>query len=279
MDKRKIALLVDVDNVKIGKDALNELFEKLAVMGDVVFCKFYGYNDRKHLYLSDIIAKYGYETVPFMRDKKRYSQLDNRIIVDAIDLIRTNAEINADCIVAGDGDLSACLAKLRSCGKYLIDINTPYSGGNEHLFQEHLYIAAMSAEAELYQPKTKKVSVPKIKKEKPAPKKAEPAPAPKKTYVPEDIESYIDDEILEGEDDILDREVTRRLNDITVRTSRLDFSSDENTAEKLALIKDIETLLSDEYAKGNGTNSSNPDVRQIFKELEELVEDMKSTLN
>lgn len=277
MDKRKIALLVDVDNVKIGKEALKELFEKLEVMGDVVFCKFYGYNDRKHLYLSDIIAKYGYETASFMRLKKRYSQLDNRIIVDAVRLNYTKPEINTYCIVSGDGDLSACLSELRSRDKYLIDINTPYSAINEHMFDEHLYIVAMNEEAELYQPKTKKVSVPKIKKVK-AEKKEEKV-EPKKTYVPEDIESYIDDESLDEGDDILDSDVTAKLSDITRRTSALDFSSDDNLKEKLALIHDIEKLLADEYAKGNGTNSSNPDVKQIFKELEELVDDMKSTLN
>ena len=71
MRKRRIALLVDIDNVKIGKEAFNELYEKLAVIGDVAYCKFYGYNDRKHLYLTDLIAKYGYETASFMRFKKR----------------------------------------------------------------------------------------------------------------------------------------------------------------------------------------------------------------
>ncbi len=274
MEKRKIALLVDVDNVKIGKEALTEVFDKLAVMGDVVFCKFYGYNDRKHLYLSDIIAKYGYETAPFMRLKKRYSQLDNRIIVDAVRLNYTKPEINTYCIISGDGDLSACLSELRSRDKYLVDINTPYSEINEHMFDEHLYIVAMNKDAELYQPKSKKVSVPKISKANPAKDEA-----PKKYYVVEDLETYIDDESLDTNDDILDSVVTEKLSDITRRTSELDFSSDDDLAEKLALIKDIEKLLADEYAKGNGTNSANPDVRQIFVELEELVADMKSTLN
>ena len=67
MKEKKIALLVDVDNVKIGSEAFDELYEKLLAMGDVVYCKFYGYNDRKHLYLNEVILKYGYETAPFMR--------------------------------------------------------------------------------------------------------------------------------------------------------------------------------------------------------------------
>ena len=84
MENRKIALLMDVDNVKISSEAFNELYKKLNGVGEVVYCKFYGYNDRKHLYLSEVIAKYGYETAPFMRFKKRYSQLDNRIIEERL---------------------------------------------------------------------------------------------------------------------------------------------------------------------------------------------------
>ena len=97
--ERKIALLVDVDNVKVSKEAMDELLENLNQKGEVVYCKFYGYNDRKHIYLIDYINNYGYETAPFMRLKKRFSQLDNRIIVDALKLNYTKPEINAFCIV------------------------------------------------------------------------------------------------------------------------------------------------------------------------------------
>lgn len=65
--ERKIALLVDVDNVKVSKEAMDELLENLNQKGEVVYCKFYGYNDRKHIYLIDYINNYGYETAPFMR--------------------------------------------------------------------------------------------------------------------------------------------------------------------------------------------------------------------
>ena len=34
----------------------------------------------------------------------------------------------------------------------------------------------------------------------------------------------------------------------------------------------------EETNKGEGLNSENPDIRQIFVELQELVEDMKSAL-
>ena len=148
MKNKKIALLIDIDNVKIGKEAFTELYEKLTIIGNVVYCKFYGYNDRKHLYLTDVIAKYGYETASFMRFKKRFSQLDNRMLVDAVKLNYTKPEIDTYCIVAGDGDLIPLLVELKSCGRYLIDINTPYQELNTHMFNEHIKIYEMENEAE-----------------------------------------------------------------------------------------------------------------------------------
>ena len=278
MNKRKIALLVDVDNVKISKEAMLELFDKLEEMGDVVFCKFYGYNDRKHLYLSDIIAKYGYETAPFMRLKKRFSQLDNRIVVDAIKLVYTKPEINTFCIVAGDGDLSYTLAELRSHDKYLIDINSEHAEVNEHMFDEHVVLKNINAPVETYKPKSKKtVSIPKIKKTTTKTEKVEKT-VPVTQQEPEDLEAYIEDEYVEDKEGGFDGTLSDILSDITARTSALDFSTKDDMEEKEKLIRDIEHLLSIQYAKGQGTNSPNEDIRQIFEELEDLVKDMKSAL-
>lgn len=161
MKTKKIALLIDVDNVKIGKEATLELFEKLEEIGDVVYCKFYGYNDRKHIYLSDLILNYGYETAPFMRLKKRFSQLDNRMVVDAVKLNYTKPEINTFCIVAGNGDLIPALVELKSCGKTVIDVNTEYQEINKHMFDEHIALDNIGDEAEVYGAKTKQPKVAK----------------------------------------------------------------------------------------------------------------------
>ena len=181
MDNRKIALLMDVDNVKISGDAFEELYKKLNGVGEVVYCKFYGYNDRKHIYLSDVITKYGYETAPFMRFKKRFSQLDTRILVDAVALNYTKPEINTFCIVAGDGDLIPLLVELKSSGKSLIDINTPYQEQNTHMFDMHLYINDMDGESDTYKPKTTKTTtVKKVTKTT----TTKTAPKPKKVVKP-----------------------------------------------------------------------------------------------
>ena len=155
MREKKIALLLDVDNVKIGGDAFNELYEKLLAMGDVVYCKFYGYNDRKHIYLSDVIAKYGYETAPFMRFKKRFSQLDSRILVDAVRLVYTKPEIDTYCIVAGEGDLIPLLVELKSSGKTVVDVNTEYQEMNYHMFDNHITLSRINASNDAYSSKSK----------------------------------------------------------------------------------------------------------------------------
>lgn len=322
MRKRRIALLVDIDNVKIGKEAFNELYEKLTVIGDVSYCKFYGYNDRKHLYLTDIIAKYGYETASFMRFKKRFSQLDNRILVDAVRINYTKPEIDTFCIVAGDGDLIPLLVELKSCGKFLIDINTPYQEQNMHMFDEHIRVYGMDGDVETYQPKAKKGSAPRTKQTTtakkapvqkpvrvatpvyeededeeeyvaPEPQRRDPQTKPQSLRSPsqvavkerhyeepeyEEVTPDYDDEEYDDSFSFMDSDLQDKLNDITARTSELDFSDSRDMSKKLKLISDIESIIEEETNKGEGLNSENPDIKQIFVELQELVEDMKSAL-
>lgn len=273
MKEKKIALLIDVDNVKIGAEAFDELYEKLGEMGEVVYCKFYGYNDRKHLYLSEVIAKYGYETAPFMRFKKRFSQLDNRIIVDAVRMVYTKPEIDTYCIVAGDGDLIPLLVELKSSGKSVIDCNTEYQEMNYHMFDTHITLSKISENSDAYTSKAKKATTPK----KTAPKKAA---TPKQTTVAKAKPASV----VEVEEDYYEETVynndqlSEMLKDITDRYSELDFSDNSDIDKKVELIKDIEVLIDDETKKGEGLNSKNADIRQIFVELQNIVDDMKNAL-
>ena len=68
------------------------------------------------------------------------------------------------------------------------------------------------------------------------------------------------------------------LKDITDRYSELDFSDNSDIDKKVELIKDIEVLIDDETRKGEGLNSKNADIRQIFVELQNIVDDMKNAL-
>lgn len=274
MKEKKIALLIDVDNVKIGAEAFDELYEKLLAMGDVVYCKFYGYNDRKHLYLSEVIAKYGYETASFMRFKKRYSQLDIRIIVDAVRLVYTKPEIDTFCIVAGEGDLIPLLVELKSSGKSVIDVNTEYQEMNAHMFDSHITLSKINASSDAYSSKsTKKVT--SVSKKAPAKKSApvrETAPAPKSYAKAPEKEEYYEETMYDND------QLSDMLKDITDRYSELDFSDNSDIDKKVELIKDIEVLIEDETKKGEGLNSKNADIRQIFVELQNIVDDMKNAL-
>lgn len=280
MREKKIALLIDVDNVKIGGDAFNELYEKLLAMGDVVYCKFYGYNDRKHIYLSDVIAKYGYETAPFMRFKKRFSQLDTRILVDAVRLVYTKPEIDTYCIVAGEGDLIPLLVELKSSGKTVVDVNTEYQEMNFHMFDNHITLSRINSSNDAYSSKSKKAATVSTRK---TTTKAAPKAAPKTTKTTTTTKTYSTPAPAPKEEEyeavMYDNDqLSDMLKDITDRYSELDFSDNSDIDKKVELIKDIEVLIDDETRKGEGLNSKNADIRQIFVELQNIVDDMKNAL-
>ena len=277
MREKKIALLLDVDNVKIGGDAFDELYEKLLAMGDVVYCKFYGYNDRKHLYLSEVIAKYGYETAPFMRFKKRYSQLDTRMIVDAVRLCYTKPEIDTYCLVAGEGDLIPLLVELKSSGKTVVDVNTEYQEMNFHMFDTHITLNRINSSNDAYTSRAKKTTTTKVKTTKkattPAQSKVTTTTTTKTYTKPAPAKEEYREEVVYDNDQLSDM-----LKDITDRYSELDFSDNSDIDKKVELIKDIEILIDDETKKGEGLNSKNADIRQIFVELQNIVDDMKNAL-
>lgn len=276
MKEKKIALLLDVDNVKIGADAFDELYQKLLNMGDVVYCKFYGYNDRKHIYLSDVISQYGYETAPFMRFKKRFSQLDPRIIVDAVRLCYTKPEIDTYCIVAGEGDLIPLLVELKSSGKTVVDVNTEYQEMNTHMFDEHITLSKINSSNDAYSSKAKKVITTKTKttKTKSTTPSKVTTTTTTKTYTKQTPakNDYYEETVYDND------QLSDMLKDITDRYSELDFSDNSDIDKKVELIKDIEVLIDDETKKGEGLNSKNADIRQIFVELQNIVDDMKNAL-
>ena len=276
MKEKKIALLLDVDNVKIGADAFDELYQKLLGMGDVVYCKFYGYNDRKHIYLSDVISQYRYETAPFMRFKKRFSQLDTRMIVDAVRLCYTKPEIDTYCIVAGEGDLIPLLVELKSSGKTVVDVNTEYQEMNTHMFDEHITLSRINSSNDAYSSKAKKVTTTKTKttKTKTSTPSKVTTTTTTKTYTKQAPakQDYYEETVYDND------QLSDMLKDITDRYSELDFSDNSDIDKKVELIKDIEVLIDDETKKGEGLNSKNADIRQIFVELQNIVDDMKNAL-
>ncbi len=141
MDRKHIALLIDIDNVDVPLDSLNEIIKALKDMGSLDYIKLYGYNERRHTNWGEMIAYNGIYTCSTMRFRKRNkSQIDLRLVVDAMTLNYTKPNIDTLCIVAGKGDLVPLLTELRLNGKYLLGVDIFRSAINEHLFNEHIKV-------------------------------------------------------------------------------------------------------------------------------------------
>lgn len=118
---KKIALLADVDNIKIDFDGFLQVIDEIEQYGEIIYGKLYGFSDRKHRAFVNYVAQKGLDTASVMRLKKRNkSQLDIRIIIDAVDLALTNEEIDCFAIITGEGDVVPLISTLKSKGKFVL---------------------------------------------------------------------------------------------------------------------------------------------------------------
>lgn len=132
-----IALLIDIDNAKVSLPVFEEILKQLRDRGNLIYCKVYGFNERKHIRFDEVIERYGFDSAPTMRYKKRAkSQLDMRIIIDAIRMFYTMPHIDTYCFIAGDGDLVPLLSYLKAGGKRLITVKNDVIDGNDHMYDE-----------------------------------------------------------------------------------------------------------------------------------------------
>lgn len=130
-----IALLIDIDNAKVSLPVFKEVLNELRKQGNLIYCKVYGFNERKHIKFDEVIEKYGFDSAPTMRYKKRAkSQLDMRIIIDAIKMFYTMPHVDTYCFIAGDGDLVPLLSYLKAGGKRLITVANDVVDGNDHMY-------------------------------------------------------------------------------------------------------------------------------------------------
>lgn len=135
----QIALFIDIDNAKVSLPVFKDILEQLRKIGKISYCKVYGFNERKHMKFDELIEKYGFDSTPTMRYKKRAkSQLDTRIIIDAVNMFHTKPFINAFCFVTGEGDLVPLLSFLRAGGKTLYTVDTESTDGNDHMYDQKI---------------------------------------------------------------------------------------------------------------------------------------------
>lgn len=135
----QIALFIDIDNAKVSLPVFKDILEQLRKVGKIAYCKVYGYNERKHMKFDELLERYGFDSAPTMRYKKRAkSQLDTRIIIDSVNMFHVKPFINAYCFVTGEGDLVPLLSFLRAGGKTLLTVETEGTDGNDHMYDQKL---------------------------------------------------------------------------------------------------------------------------------------------
>jgi hypothetical protein len=119
--ERSFALLIDIDILPLDYDAVQSVINQVRAKGDIAYGKFYGFSERKHKGLLDIINKTGFDFTGRAKSKKSSkSVLDYRLFIDAVEIACINENIDSICIVAGDGDLVPLLAKLKELGMYVV---------------------------------------------------------------------------------------------------------------------------------------------------------------
>ena len=174
MSKPKIALLCDIDNTHITVEDFNDMLETFRKDYDIVTGKVYGYADRKHRPFIESVRDNCFEIASVMRFKKRVSQMDIRILVDAVDLAQRDY-LDGFLIVGGEGDFVPLLTYLKSRGKFVAGW---FKNETNYLFCDEVVEIAETPKkaARPAAPKTLRPAAPKAAPA-PAPK-AEPAPAP-----------------------------------------------------------------------------------------------------
>ena len=225
METKRIALLVDVDNVEVSLDNLNEIMSVLRKQGSLDYVKLYGYNERKHTNWHDLISYYGIDTCTIMRFRKRNkSQLDLRQVVDALTINYTQPNINTFCIVAGKGDIVPLLTTLRLNGKYLLEVMNYTSEVNGHIFNEKILL---STEVDVKQQRKK--------------------------------------------------EISNKLRQFSERTAAMAMEDSVDKRQRDKLIDEVEQAIRELESDGQGAKSDDPEERDIFENLQNILEILKST--
>lgn len=154
---KKFALLIDIDNMPVTRDVLGNILAQATSLGEVAYAKFYGYSDRKHKELEDIINSGAFDVAQRMRFKKRNkSELDNRIIIDAIKIACLNPTLDGFFIVGGAGDFVPMISALKSLGKYVV------GGFNDEENNEVCHQSMGLFKPEVKIQKVKPINVPRV---------------------------------------------------------------------------------------------------------------------
>jgi hypothetical protein len=122
----RIAMFIDLDNTRISKNNLEELFYNITAKHEVVLAKVYGYDENKEEF-KEVIEKYNMQTAGRMRYKPvGIDVTDIRVPLDAYECAQKNSRsVDMIFVWCHPCDLSVLFEKIIDCGVSTATIDHP----------------------------------------------------------------------------------------------------------------------------------------------------------
>lgn len=123
-EHKKYAIFIDGDN--ISPRYLEPILNEVAKDGDILIRRIYGDWTTSNMNgWKDLLLEIPIRTIQQFRNGSQAT--DNAIIMDAIELVNTNKEVNAICIVSSDTDYYSLALKIREYGLFVLGIGAQKS--------------------------------------------------------------------------------------------------------------------------------------------------------
>ncbi len=118
MEDRKLALLIDSDNV--SSKYLNGIFDELSQYGTVTYRRIYGdFTTQANARWSGKLLEKSIIPIQQFSNTTGKNATDSALIIDAMDLLY-NSNVDGFCIVSSDSDFTRLASRLRESGKIVI---------------------------------------------------------------------------------------------------------------------------------------------------------------
>ena len=118
MEERKLALLIDSDNVSVKY--LNGIFDELAQYGIITYRRIYGdFTSHLNARWSERLLEKSIIPIQQFSNTTGKNATDSALIIDAMDLLYTS-NVDGFCIVSSDSDFTRLASRLRESGKIVI---------------------------------------------------------------------------------------------------------------------------------------------------------------
>lgn len=122
---RKIALFIDVDNTEMSFSQYLSAVGQVSAFGEIVCATVYGASERKQKGVLDDARQRGFTVQLPARSRKRVRKVfDDRIWVDATDLVTHNPNVDTVAIVAYPADMVYFFSYLRRLGLQVVGCDT-----------------------------------------------------------------------------------------------------------------------------------------------------------